>query len=57
MLIHFLIITFYLIVCYAIGHLGAEKKFGFVGNFFASVFLTPLIGLIILIAQHNKASS
>ena len=51
-----ILLTIYLGFSVAIGYLGSNKKFGFVGNFFASLFLTPIVGLILLVAQHSKDS-
>lgn len=34
----------------AIAHAGRHLKFGFWGYFFASILLTPLIGVLLLIA-------
>jgi hypothetical protein len=36
-----------------IGLLGANRKFGFWGYFFASLFLTPLLGLILVLASDK----
>lgn len=38
-----------------IGYLGQNRKFGFWGNFFVSLLLTPIIGLIVYFAQSPKA--
>jgi hypothetical protein len=35
---------------YFIGFLGRNRKFGFWGYFFASMVLTPLIGLLLVVA-------
>jgi len=43
----------YLMVSILIGKLGRDCKFGFWGNFFLSFIFTPLIGLIILLAQDR----
>ncbi|MEW6367707.1 MAG: hypothetical protein AB1714_24000 [Acidobacteriota bacterium] len=40
----------YLIASIAIAVLGMNKRFGFWGYFFASIFLTPIIGLLLLLA-------
>ena len=36
-----------------IGLLGANRKFGFWGYFFASLFFTPLLGLILVLASDK----
>ena len=37
-----------------IGFFGRHKKFGFWGYFFGSLLLTPLIGVILLLASDPK---
>lgn len=37
-----------------IGLLGINTRLGFWGNFFASVLLTPLVGLLLVIASGRK---
>ena len=41
-------------VCLLIGFLGRYRKFGFWGYFFGSLLLTPLIGIILLLASDPK---
>ncbi len=43
----------YLGLCALIGYVGREKKFGFVGNFFISLFFTPLVGFVVWLFQTN----
>jgi hypothetical protein len=43
----------YLGLCALIGYVGREKKFGFVGNFFISLFFTPPIGFVVWLFQTN----
>lgn len=38
-----------------IGLLGINTRFGFWGNFFASMLLTPIVGLLLVIAASGKA--
>ncbi len=38
-----------------IGLLGKNKKFGFWGYFFASILLTPVIGLLLVLASDKKS--
>jgi len=40
-----------------IGYLGQNRKFGFWGNFFVSLLLTPIVGLLVYFAQSPKAKS
>lgn len=44
----------YILLCVVIAFMGRGKKFGFWGNLFASMLLTPLVGLIVLLAQDNR---
>jgi hypothetical protein len=44
----------YLLVSLSLGWLGANKKFGFVGNFLCSIVFTPIVGFILLLAQHSN---
>ena len=37
-----------------IGLLGINSRLGFWGNFFASILLTPLVGLLLVIASSPK---
>ena len=37
-----------------IGLLGINSRLGFWGNFFASLLLTPLVGLLLVIASGRK---
>jgi len=39
-----------------IGFLGKDRKFGFWGNFFVSLLLTPVIGLLVFFAQSPNSS-
>ncbi len=34
-----------------LGYLGKDRKFGFWGYFFASLLLTPLVGLLLVISS------
>lgn len=37
-----------------IGYFGRYRKFGFWGYFFASLLLTPLLGLLLLVASDKR---
>lgn len=37
-----------------VGLLGLKTRFGFWGNFFASMLMTPLIGLLFVIAAGGR---
>ena len=44
-----------ILIAALIGYLGKTRKFGFWGNFAVSLFLTPIIGLLVFFAQSPKA--
>jgi uncharacterized membrane protein YiaA len=46
--------AFYILVCFFIGLYGANRKFGFWGYFFGSILLTPVIGLILVLASDKR---
>ncbi|GFM34908.1 hypothetical protein LN040_11030 [Desulfovibrio subterraneus] len=37
-----------------VGLLGINTRFGFWGNFFASMLLTPVVGLLLVVAASGK---
>jgi hypothetical protein len=43
-----------LVLSLLIGLFGINSRLGFWGNFFASILLTPLMGLLLIIASGNK---
>lgn len=47
----------YLGLCALIGHIGRDKKFGFIGNFFLSLFLSPLVGFVIWLFEADKVTT
>jgi hypothetical protein len=51
MIIH---ITILVSLCLFIGFLGRYRKLGFWGYFFASLLLTPLIGVLLLLVSAPK---
>ena len=44
----------YLIVSFIVGMLGKNRKFGFWGYFFGSLLLTPIIGLLLVLASDKR---
>jgi hypothetical protein len=44
----------WLFFSFVIGFIGSGRKIGFGGAFFLSLFLSPLIGLIITLVSKNK---
>lgn len=49
----FTLLTLNIALSLIIGYLGRRRKLGFWGLFFGSMFLTPLIGLVILLASED----
>lgn len=45
----------YVGLCVLIGYIGRDKKFGFIGNFLISLFLSPVVGLIVWLVQSDAA--
>ena len=43
-----------IIIAFFFGYLGRNRKMGFWGYFFATLFLTPFIGAILLIVSDKK---
>jgi len=46
-----IIAAVYLGLCFLIALIGSRRKFGFWGNLFCSLFLTPVIGAIVMLAS------
>lgn len=53
----FTLLTLNIALSLIIGYLGRKRRMGFWGLFFGSMFLTPLIGLVILLASDDVAPS
>lgn len=49
----FTLLTLNIALSLIIGYLGRRRKMGFWGLFFGSMFLTPLIGLVILLSSDD----
>ncbi len=49
-----MIILAYLLLSILIALLGVRRKFGFWGYFFASLLLTPAIGMLLLLASCKR---
>lgn len=48
----------YLVICMITAATGYNRKLGFWGYFFASILLTPLIGLLlVIVSSKNPAKS
>jgi hypothetical protein len=48
------LIIIYLILCIVIGLFGINRKFGFWGYFFGSIVLTPVMGLLLVLASDSR---
>lgn len=46
----------YLLVAGIVGYIGRGRKFGAWGYFFASILLTPIIGLLLVLASDSATS-
>ena len=53
-LIYFILI---LVFSWFLGRIGRDYKFGFWGNFLISLIFTPIIGLIVILAQDRRPDS
>lgn len=50
-------IVLYILFSLIIAAMGTNRKFGFWGYFFCSLLLTPLIGIIIVLASDRRKPS
>ena len=50
-IVPFYVAIIYTLACIILGYLGRSGKFAFWGNFFVSLILTPVIGLLVVLAQ------
>lgn len=50
-----LVLILYVVTCWLVGYLGRNTKFSFWGNFWVSIVLTPIVGIVVLLAQDNRA--
>ncbi len=50
-----LFLILYVGFCWLLGYLGRYCKFAFWGNFWVSVIFTPVIGILVLLAQDHHA--
>lgn len=44
----------YVLLCWLLAFFGRELKFGFWGNFWVSIVLTPIVGIIVILAQDKR---
>lgn len=48
------ILLAYLGLCFCIALAGSRRKFGYWGYFFCSLFMTPIVGTIVLFGSDNR---
>ncbi len=44
----------YVAISFLVGYLGRNRKMGFWGYFFATLLLTPFIGVLLLVISEKK---
>lgn len=49
-----IILILYIFLSVVIGVLGKNRKFGFWGYFFGSLLLSPVLGLLLLLASDSR---
>jgi hypothetical protein len=54
MLLPWVYLILYVGLCWLLGYLGRHAKFSFWGNFWVSIIFTPIIGIIVLLAQDIR---
>lgn len=48
------LIIVYVFISYLVGLLGKNRKFGFYGYFFLSIFISPLLGVLFVLASDSR---
>ena len=49
-----IIAVLYVLLCLLVALIGMNRKFGFLGYFFCSLFLTPAVGVIVVLASDER---
>lgn len=44
----------YILLTLLVAYLGKHTKFGFWGNFWVALLLTPIVGIVVLLAQDPR---
>ena len=52
-----LIFLFCLFISFIVGYCGRNRKMGFWGYFLATLFLTPFIGVMLVIASDKRSTN
>ncbi|MCG8634475.1 MAG: hypothetical protein MI863_11650 [Desulfobacterales bacterium] len=47
-------VTIYLLLSFLMGLMGRNRKLGFWGYFYGSILLTPVIGLLLVLASDSR---
>lgn len=47
------LILIYIFICYLVAFMGKNRKFGFWGYLFLSLFMTPIVGILFVIASNK----
>jgi hypothetical protein len=50
-----LVIAPYVLLCWLLAFFGRELKFGFWGNFWVSIIMTPIVGIVLILAQDRRS--
>ena len=48
------VILLTILLSYIIGKIGKNRKFGFWGYFLCSIFLTPVVGILLVLASDPR---
>ena len=51
---HIVLILIYILICYFVALIGENRKFGFWGYLFLSIFMTPILGILFVIASDKQ---
>lgn len=51
---HLIVVGIYIGLCFFIAILGMNRKWGFWGYFFSSLLLSPLIGILLVLASDSR---
>jgi len=51
---HISLILIYIFICYLVALMGRNRKFGFWGYLFLSIFMTPIVGIMFVIASNRQ---
>jgi len=49
-----MVILLTILLSFIVGKIGKKRKFGFWGYFFCSLFLTPVVGILLVLASDPR---